>query len=1251
MCSMRLYPVCQAPYITCPASTVRQLNLAFCLLLGVLLFPPISSPQTKQVKRVLVFYELGLSSPAVAFVDQELRDTLANTPYQIELYHEYFETVLFPDPVMQQEFRDTYVRKYRDRRPDLIIAFGPSPLKFLVESHEKFFTGIPIVFAGAAKEEAGDPELDAHFTGVWEQFEPAKTLEGALRLQPGTQHVVVVGGVAPFDRQLEALFKERLHSYETKLDFKYLTDLDMSSLLEQLRRLPPHTVVLYTHLELDAKGMQYSGLSQAGAMITAASSAPVFSPSDSDFGQGEVGGYLENLPAEGRTVGEIATRLLNGETPRDIPIVTASQVYTFDWRALQRWGLKERRLPPGSIVLNRQPSFWESYRQYVISGILLLLAQTTIIVGLVFQWRRRKKAQNALVIANERLHLAMETASAVSWHIDLKKRRTIWSGGLQNMFGVSFGTLSTEFGELSDHVHPEDRQRISAALQHSKERREPFAAEFRLVGSGGSARWVSASGKFDYRPDGEATRMLGMAVDITQRKLTEGALQKSEEKFSKAFRESPIALVLTSAHDHRYIEVNETFERATGWCRDEVIGRTADDLSIWVDPQGRAQFVARLLTDGLIRNLEVVFRTKDGQVRTGLGSAELIEINGEQCALSAIIDITELKRAEEARRLSEQQFRQFFETLPEYCHVSSTGGEILDINPAACRALGYRKDELVGQPLSTIYAPESRSKRAALKLEWAQTGSIHNEEMVLLTKEGKKRTVLLNAGAVRDAEGKILHSASVQVDITDFKEVQQKFRDSQQRLEAIVSSAMDAIISIDDKQRIVVFNAAAEAMFGCCAQDALLTPIERFIPQRFRLAHHQQIGRFGQNGITSRTLGVPDGLFGLRSDGTEFPIEASISQVNTNDGRLFTGIIRDITQRKEAEHAMRESERRFRLVANTAPVMIWMTGVDKLCNYVNFPWLEFTGRSLEAELGNGWTEGVHTEDLERCWNTYSKAFDQRESFEMEYRLRRHDGEYRWITDLGVPRFNSDGSFAGYIGSSLDVTERKLAQDALSTVSRRLIEAHEEERTWLARELHDDINQRLALLAVTLDVVKRDLPPAAAAARRSVNEIKEQVKDLGNDVQALSHRLHSSKLDYLGLVTAAASFCGEFTERQGVQVDFQDEAVPKNLPKEISLCLFRVLQEALQNAAKHSGSRHFQVSLACTSDRIDLTVRDSGTGFDVEEAMKGRGLGIASMRERLKLVAGDLSIDSQDRKGTEVHASIPLNLVGKSANAG
>jgi PAS domain S-box-containing protein len=1105
----------------------RTSVLAFLFLLACLLSPMSSGAQVAQVKpvrRVLVFYELGNSSPAVALADQELRAVLERAPYQVELYPEYLETTLFPDPATQQEFREWYAHKYRDRRPDLIIALGPSPLRFLADSHEKSFTGVPVVFGGTVEQEADNPILDSHFAGVWERFEPAKTLEVGLHLLTGTKHVVVVGGMSSFDRHIEAIFKEQLHTYEHQLDVSYLTDLDMPTLLERLKHLPPHTVVLLTHMGLDAQGTRFVGASQADPLIASASTAPVFGPSDVDLGHGEVGGDLDSLAKEGRTVGEIAVRILNGEKPQDIPVVKGANAYMFDWRALRRWGFQERDLPPGSVVLNRGPTFWQSYGRYVLAGIFLLLSQTAIIVALVWQRATRRKAQTALALSNNRLRLAMETAKAVGWHLDVKSGRNIWFGDLRNMFGIPSDTFSSQVGEFFRYVHPEDRQRVSEALNHARQHRTPYTAEFRVIRSDAVIRWIVSRGKFEYRGNGEATSIIGMAVDVTERKLAEEALRKSEEKFSKAFRESPLVLTLTSANDHRYIEVNDTFERITGWGRDEVIGRTPRELGVCVDPEESAQFLRTLSADGNVRNLEMNLRTRDGQLRNGLVSAEWIEVDGKPCALTVIADITDLKRAEE------------------------------------------------------------------------------------------------------------------------------KLRESQERLEAVVASAMDAIIAIDSEQRIVVFNAAAETMFGCPAQDALLAPIDTFIPQRFRFAHAEHIRRFATTGVTNRAMGAQGALWGLRTNGQEFPIEASISRLGTGDKKLFTVIIRDVTQRKQAEESVRESEQRFRLVANTAPVMIWMSGPDKLCDYFNQPWLEFTGRSLEAQLGNGWAEGVHKDDLERCLDTYTQAFDRRESFEMEYRLRRHDGEYRWLLDLGVPRFSPDGSFAGYIGSCIDVTERKRAEDALSTVGRRLLEAHEEERAWIARELHDDINQRLAFLAVNLDVFRREIPPSATEARRLLGEIKEQVRDLGNDIQALSHRLHSSKLEYLGLSSAAAAFCKEFSEHQGVEIDFQCDVIPKTLPKEISLGLFRVLQEAIQNATKHSGSRHFQVFLKCSLHEIDLSVSDSGIGFNPQEASKGRGLGITSMRERLNLVHGKLSIDSQPQKGTVVRASVPLSA-GKTDPGG
>jgi PAS domain S-box-containing protein len=354
-------------------------------------------------------------------------------------------------------------------------------------------------------------------------------------------------------------------------------------------------------------------------------------------------------------------------------------------------------------------------------------------------------------------------------------------------------------------------------------------------------------------------------------------------------------------------------------------------------------------------------------------------------------------------------------------------------------------------------------------------------------------------------------------------------------------------------------------------------------------------------------------------------------------------VSRDITESKRVDTVLRENEKRFRLVANTAPVMIWTSGIDNLCTYFNEGWLEFTGRSLEGEMGNGWAKGVHPNDLRRCLDTYTKAFDRRERYDIEYRLRRRDGAYRWIVATGVPRFSVDNSFAGYIGSAIDVTERKLAEEALSTVSQKLIEAQEEERARIARELHDDIGQRLALLAMGIQSAKRRSPVWAA-------EVGNQVADLASDIQALSHRLHPPKLEYLGLAAAAAGFSRELFERHGVEIDFHSENIPKELPREISLSLFRVLQEALQNAMKHSGSRHFQVSLKGGANEIELTVHDSGIGFEPAEAIKGQGLGLITMQERLKLVDGQLSIDSKPQSGTTIQARVPLSPRMKSAVA-
>ena len=348
-----------------------------------------------------------------------------------------------------------------------------------------------------------------------------------------------------------------------------------------------------------------------------------------------------------------------------------------------------------------------------------------------------------------------------------------------------------------------------------------------------------------------------------------------------------------------------------------------------------------------------------------------------------------------------------------------------------------------------------------------------------------------------------------------------------------------------------------------------------------------------------------------------------------------------------AQGVVRESETRFRLIASTVPAIIWIVDENGQTTYVNELWTTFTGLSQEEALGDSWSTVMHPDDLERTRETFANAFNRRGPFHIEHRLRRHDGEFRWIFTQGVPRYNADQSFGGYIGSAVDVTDRKEAEQLLSTLSQRLIEAQEQERARVARELHDDICQRLALLLLSLEGVKQLVTPSGNGPGQELGRAIEATAALAADVQSLSRRLHSPKL-MMGLAAAALGFCREVSERSRLEVRFQAEGDTAHLSEDVALCLYRVLQEALQNAVKHSGSHRVDVSLQGSAIDVALIVRDSGIGFQLDEVLKGRrGLGLVSMKERLKLVVGELTIDSRPRYGTTIRACVPLTAASSS----
>ncbi len=371
-------------------------TIVFTLLACTLPFRLIAAPFAHQVRRILIIYETGPSGLSFRLIDPQLRATLdEKSPYLVELYTESMETGLFPDEASQQQIRETYIRKYRDRKLDLIIAAGPSPIQFMLESHEAHFKDTPVVFCGATKEQAGNPQFDSHFTGVWLMWEPARTVDAALRLLPDTKHVAVVGGTGVYDRELEAAVRKSLTSYEHRLEITYLTDLAMPALLDLLKQLPSDTIVLYTTLERDAAGTYFPRTTSL-EMLTSVANAPIFVLFDTLMGHGTIGGYLSSFAGQGREAGKIASRILNGEKPQDIPAVVGTNGYFFDWRQLQQWDILESKIPPESTILFRKPTDWEKYKYKIIALVSFLAAETALVFLLIWLIKRRTRAQQFL---------------------------------------------------------------------------------------------------------------------------------------------------------------------------------------------------------------------------------------------------------------------------------------------------------------------------------------------------------------------------------------------------------------------------------------------------------------------------------------------------------------------------------------------------------------------------------------------------------------------------------------------------------------------------------------------------------------------------------------------------------------------------------------------------------------------------------------------------------------------------------------
>lgn len=353
---------------------------------------------------------------------------------------------------------------------------------------------------------------------------------------------------------------------------------------------------------------------------------------------------------------------------------------------------------------------------------------------------------------------------------------------------------------------------------------------------------------------------------------------------------------------------------------------------------------------------------------------------------------------------------------------------------------------------------------------------------------------------------------------------------------------------------------------------------------------------------------------------------------------MARGLFVRYKREKLAEHASSESERRFHSMANTAPVMLWVVGADKQCVWVNNAWLDFSGKTLEEEVMNDWTVGIHPNDLLNSNKTFTEAFAARKPFRMEYRLRRADGQFRWVVDHGAPRYDDSGIFAGYIGSCLDISDSQQYQSQLKSLASELSLAQERERRRIAIDIHDYVVQDLAFARIRLSLMQRTAPS------ENVQTVSDIIDGTIGKLRNLIFDIGSSALYELGLVAALEDLGERLGKEHGFSFILSVHQELSPLVEKTKITLFQISRELLLNAAKHSRASRVTMAIGQDCHMIRLSVEDNGCGFDVTatalKAAATSSFGLFSIRQRLNHLGGTFEIYTTDKGGTCAKLAIP-----------
>ncbi len=906
-----------------------------------------------------------------------------------------------------------------------------------------------------------------------------------------------------------------------------------------------------------------------------------------------------------------------------------------------------------------------TYRWHLQQAVVLRDTEGKVLkfVGTTTDIHDQKRAEQALRASEANLRQMIDNMPGLVSTLGPNGETQLINRQILEYFGKTPEELRN--WRISDAIHPDDLPRIVALHAQSIKPGVSFGSEYRLRRADGVYRWFHFRAEPVRDAAGRVNGWYVLATDIDDRKQAEEALQASERNFASIINTIPT--LAWSARPDGYCDfLNQSWLDFTGLAPEQAHGWGWSDAIHPEDRDKLLQYWQSAITSGVLSETEARMRRFDGVYRW-----TLIRANPWRDESGSIVkwygtntDIDDRKRAEEALRASEANLRRVIDTIPtlSWCNLADGPNEFL--SKSWHEYTGLSPEEAHGWGWSAAFHPDDLPPLLKSWQDLLISGEPGEIEARLRRYDGAYRWFLIRVAPFRDESGKILRWYGTSADIHDRKLAEDELKRSEARYRIVIEAASDAVVSIDESGVIILANPATKRMFGYDPEWLIGKNLKVLMPGAMRELFETSFKRFLETGARKLNWQGTE-VTALRANGAEFPVEISFGEITANGRKVFTGFIRDISEKKRAEEAVLASQRSLRLTIDTMPVLSWTALPDGTAEFFNKRWLDYTGLSLEEAQGQGWAQAFHPDDLNRVNDYWRSHILSGEPGEVEARLRRFDGSYRWFLLRGNPLRDESGAIVKWYGTNTDIDDRKRAEEELTRARAEL--AHVARVTSLGvltASIAHEVNQPLSGIVMNAGTCLRMLDSDPANIEGAREAARRMIRD-GNRASEVVTRLRALfkgkevVSEWVNLNDAAQEVIAlSLSELESKRIIVRHEFA-ENLPavKGDRIQLQQVIQNLLRNAADALSSiedRPRQLLIRTERDdgtNVQLIVQDAGIGIDPEAADRlfdpfyttkedGTGIGLSVSRSIVEAHRGRIWATANDGPGSSFIFSIP-----------